>query len=87
MRGQVTLINMLMVIIVFIVTVVLIPPLSEVIEATVTVLEADPNSMTSTIVLILRLIPFVLILVVILGALRFANPKVEQASSEGGSAF
>lgn len=87
MKGQVTLINMLMMIVVFIVAVVLIPPLSEVIDATVTVLEADPNEMTSTIVLILRLIPFMLILVVMLGALRFASPRAEQPGQADGSAF
>ncbi len=87
MKGQITLINMIMILVVFIVTIVLLPVLNDVIEATVTVLEADPNEMTSTIVLILRLIPFMLILVVMLGALRFANPRIEQPDVGGSSAF
>lgn len=84
MKGQITLINMLMILAAFLTAIILIPPLQEVIDITVTELEANPNSMTSTIVLLLRAIPFVLILVVMLGALRFANPRVEQVGGAGG---
>ena len=77
MKGQITLVNLLAIFVTLLIYMVLLPVLNPFIEATVTGLEASPNEMTPAIVMVLRLVPFVLLVCIVLTALNWAIPRRE----------
>ena len=77
MKGQITPINLLISFMVVVMFMFLLPVITDISDDVVTELELTPNSMTSTIVLVIRLIPFFILLAIIISVLGVANPKRE----------
>lgn len=75
LKGQMTLVTLIALLLTLLVYMTLLPVLNPFIESTVTYLEADPNEMTDMIIMVLRLVPFVMLLAIILSALQYAIPR------------
>jgi len=77
MKGQGTVTNLLALIITLIMYCVLIPVINPMIDDTATYLGAHPNDMTDATIMLLRLIPFVFILMIVLTAVNYGAPRRE----------
>ncbi len=77
LKGQITLVNFLAIFVTFILYMVLVPVLNPMIDTLVVSLESDPNDITPAIVMLLRIMPFVLLLGIVLTTFNYAIPRRE----------
>lgn len=74
-KGQIGLINLVVFVMALIAFFALLPALSEIIDATVTILQTNPNSSTPLIVGLIQLSPFFILLAMIAGIFVLAVPQ------------
>lgn len=86
MKGQVTFINLLAIVVTIIVYMALLPVINNFIDNTVVDLEASPNEYTTIQVALLYLTPFLILLMIILSGLNMAIPRREGFGG-GGYAY
>jgi len=77
MKGQVTFVNLIAVVITLIVYFMFIPILQPMIDSTAVYLNSDPNSTTPILIVMLDFLPFILLLSIVLTAINYAVPKRE----------
>ena len=77
MKGQVTIINMLMLVMTFIAYFALLPVLMQFIADTTVQLQIEPTSMTPAIIMLLNLIPFLIPCMIIITGFIYAIPRRE----------
>jgi type II secretory pathway component PulF len=77
MKGQITPINLMISFMVVVMFMFLLPVITDISDTVVTELELSPNTMTTVIVLVIRLIPFFILLAIIISILGIANPQRE----------
>jgi len=85
MKGQVTFINLLAIVVTLFVYFALLPVLTDFIDVTAAELLLSPNAYTSLIITMMYLTPFAIILSIILSALNMAIPRREGFG--GGGAY
>jgi len=76
-KGQITLVNFLAIFVTFILYMILVPVLTPMIETLVVQLSGTPNEVTPAIIMLLRLMPFVLLLAIVLTTFNYAIPRRE----------
>lgn len=77
MKGQATVTNLLALVVTLMLYCVLIPVINPMIDDCADFLSANPNDMTDATILLLRLIPFVFILMIVLTAINYGAPRRE----------
>jgi peptidoglycan biosynthesis protein MviN/MurJ (putative lipid II flippase) len=83
-RGQVTIVNLIGVLITLVLYFKLVTPLlSPMIADAVEDLEADPNDFTDITVALLYAVPFLLLLSIVLTAINYAIPQTENRGGYG----
>lgn len=84
MKGQITFTNLIGIMItILIYTTVAYPILEPLISDTVTDMQSDPNEYTAINVMLLQLVPFILLLGIIITALNYATPRIEDRGPYG----
>ncbi len=77
MKGQTTIVNLLMLLMTFIAYFAMLPMLMQIISDTVIQLQANPTTMTSAIIMLLNLIPFLIPCMIIITGFIYAIPNRE----------
>jgi uncharacterized BrkB/YihY/UPF0761 family membrane protein len=77
MKGQVTFVNLLVLLVTFIVFFVLLPVLNIFIDAQVAIEEANPNEFSPVMIILLRIVPAMILLMIIITGLNYAIPNRE----------
>lgn len=77
MKGQVTMINLMALVITIIVYMALLPVINGFIDTTVVELQSNPTQYTNIQVIMLYLMPFLLLLMIILTGFNYAIPRRE----------
>jgi hypothetical protein len=85
MRGQVTFINLIAIMVTIFVYFVMLPVLNSFIDPVVVDLEASPDAYTTAMVAIIRLLPFLILLMIVLSGFNMAIPRREGYG--GGGAY
>lgn len=75
MKGQISVINIIVLFIVLLLYMVFLPTIQDTIDTTVTDLESNPNDATDLSVILLQLVPAFFLLSIILTAVYYAIPK------------
>lgn len=84
MKGQITIVNLLMLFIVLVIYIVgLMPVLNTIIDEAVADMTADPFENSDLIITIMRLIPLLLIVMIIMTGFIYAIPRREGEGSYG----
>ncbi len=76
-KGQVTIVNLLVLVVTELFFVLMLPSLQTFLNASIASVEADPNDMTQILVVFMQLVPVVLQLVILLTAFHWATIRRE----------
>jgi len=77
-KGQVTITNLIALVITFLLYFILaVPLLTPLIDDVVTELEANPNEFTAVTVMLLYIVPFLILLMILITGLNYAIPQRE----------
>lgn len=77
MKGQITFINLIAIVVTIIVYAALLPVINTFIDTTVAELLLSPNEYTTVLISMLYLVPFLLLLMIVLSGLNMAIPRRE----------
>jgi hypothetical protein len=77
MKGQISLVNLIMIFVTIIAYFILLPVLSAISDETVTTLQAAPNTYTSLIVTLIYILPFFILLAIVITIFNYAIPTQE----------
>lgn len=75
MKGQITMTNLMVILVVLFLYMALLPAINPLIDQTVITLEENPNEITPLLVFLLYATPFILLISIILTALNWAMPR------------
>ena len=76
-KGQVTLTNLLAIVITIMLYTIMMPVIGPMIDAAATKMLLNPNDMTQPTIMVMYMMPFILILAIALTALNYAIPRRE----------
>jgi hypothetical protein len=77
-KGQVTLVNLIALVVTVFVYAVLAPVLQPQLDTCIAALSVTPNAMTPAIVVLIQLTPFFLLLMIVLTGFNWAMPRQQQ---------
>lgn len=77
MKGQITIVNLLGVVVSLILYLAMLPAIQSIIDSTITTLELTPNDFTPMLKIIIYITPAFVLLAIVLTAINYAIPQRE----------